>query len=218
MLLTLTGVTKTYATGEGPLTVLDGIDLALEAGTSLALTGESGSGKSTLLHLAAGLDLADAGRVELAGVNLTTASDAERAALRRGTVGLVFQQFNLIPSLDVAANLAFQARLAGRHDAAWTARLAQVLGLADLLGRYPEQLSGGQQQRVAIGRTLAARPQLVLADEPTGNLDEATGDVVLDLMLRLVADTGAALLMVTHSPRLANRLDRRVTLSAGRLA
>ena len=217
MLLTLTGVTKTYATGEGPLTVLDGIDLVLQAGTSLALTGESGSGKSTLLHLAAGLDLADAGRVDLAGVNLTTASDSGRAALRRGTVGLVFQQFNLIPSLDVAANLAFQARLAGRHDPAWTAHLAQVLGLSALLGRYPEQLSGGQQQRVAIGRTLAARPQLVLADEPTGNLDEATGDAVLDLMLRLVAETGAAVLMVTHSPRLANRLDRRVTLSAGRI-
>jgi putative ABC transport system ATP-binding protein len=218
MLLTLTGVTKTYASGEGPLTVLDGIDLVLGAGTSLALTGESGSGKSTLLHLAAGLDLADAGRVDLAGVNLTTASDSERAALRRGTVGLVFQQFNLIPSLDVAANLAFQARLAGRHDAAWAAQLAQVLGLSALLGRYPEQLSGGQQQRVAIGRTLAARPQLVLADEPTGNLDEATGNAVLDLMLRLVADTGAALLMVTHSPRLASRLDRRVTLTAGRIA
>ena len=218
MLLTLTAVTKTYATGEGPLTVLDGIDLVLKAGTSLALTGESGSGKSTLLHLAAGLDVADAGKVDLAGVNLTTASDSDRAALRRGTVGLVFQQFNLIPSLDVAANLAFQARLAGRHDPAWTVHLAQVLGLSTLLGRYPEQLSGGQQQRVAIGRTLAARPQLVLADEPTGNLDEATGDAVLDLMLRLVADTGAALLMVTHSPRLANRLDRRVTLSAGRIA
>jgi len=217
MLLTLTGVTKTYATGEGPLTVLDGIDLALQAGTSLALTGESGSGKSTLLHLAAGLDVADAGRVDLAGVNLTTASDSGRAALRRGKVGLVFQQFNLIPSLDVAANLAFQARLAGSHDPAWTAHLAQVLGLSALLGRYPEQLSGGQQQRVGIGRTLAARPQLVLADEPTGNLDEATGDAVLDLMLRLVAETGAALLMVTHSPRLANRLDRRVTLSAGRI-
>ena len=218
MLLTLTGVTKTYATGEGPLTVLDGIDLALQAGTSLALTGESGSGKSTLLHLAAGLDVADAGRVDLAGVNLTTASDSGRAALRRGMVGLVFQQFNLIPSLDVAANLAFQARLAGSHDPAWTAHLAQVLGLSALLGRYPEQLSGGQQQRVAIGRTLAARPQLVLADEPTGNLDEATGDAVLELMLRLVADTGAALLMVTHSPRLSARLDRRVTLSAGRIA
>ena len=197
--------------------MLDGIDLVLQAGTSLALTGESGSGKSTLLHLAAGLDVADAGRVDLAGVNLTTASDSGRAALRRGTVGLVFQQFNLIPSLDVAANLAFQARLAGRHDPAWTAHLAQVLGLSALLGRYPEQLSGGQQQRVAIGRTLAARPQLVLADEPTGNLDEATGDAVLDLMLRLVAETGAAVLMVTHSPRLANRLDRRVTLSAGRI-
>ena len=218
MLLTLTGVTKTYSTGEGPLTVLDGIDLVLAAGTSLALTGESGSGKSTLLHLAAGLDLADAGRVDLAGVNLTVASDSLRAGLRRGTVGLVFQQFNLIPSLDVAANLAFQARLAGRHDAAWTAQLAQVLGLSALLGRYPEQLSGGQQQRVAIGRTLAARPRLVLADEPTGNLDQATGDAVLDLMLRLVADTGAALLMVTHSPRLARRLDRCVTLSAGRIA
>jgi len=217
MLLTLTGVTKTYATGEGPLTVLDGIDLVLQAGTSLALTGESGSGKSTLLHLAAGLDVADAGRVDLAGVNLTTAGDSGRAALRRGMVGLVFQQFNLIPSLDVAANLAFQARLAGSHDPAWTAHLAQVLGLSGLLGRYPEQLSGGQQQRVAIGRTLAARPQLVMADEPTGNLDEATGDAVLDLMLRLVAKTGAALLMVTHSPRLANRLDRRVTLSAGRI-
>ena len=140
MLLTLTGVTKTYATGEGPLTVLDGIDLALQAGTSLALTGESGSGKSTLLHLAAGLDVADAGRVDLAGVNLTTASDSSRAALRRGMVGLVFQQFNLIPSLDVAANLAFQARLAGSHDPAWTAHLAQLLGLSALLGRYPEQL------------------------------------------------------------------------------
>ena len=218
MLLSMTGVIKSYATGEGPLRVLDGIDLVLDAGRSLALTGESGSGKSTLLHLAAGLDQADAGVVALGGVNLTTAGDAARAALRRGTVGLVFQQFNLIPSLDVAANLAFQARLAGRHDPAWTERLAGELGLAPVLGRYPEQLSGGQQQRVAIGRTLAARPRLVLADEPTGNLDEATGDAVLDLMLRLVADSGAALMMVTHSPRLAARLDRRVALTAGRIA
>jgi putative ABC transport system ATP-binding protein len=113
MLLTMKAVTKTYPTGEGPLRVLDGVDLTLAAGRSLALTGESGSGKSTLLHLAAGLDLADAGAVELDGVNLTTADDPTRAALRRGTVGLVFQQFNLIPSLDVGANLAFQARLAG---------------------------------------------------------------------------------------------------------
>ena len=120
--------------------------------------------------------------------------------------------------MDIAANLAFQARLAGRHDAAWAAQLAQVLGLAGLLARYPEQLSGGQQQRVAIGRALAVRPQLVLADEPTGNLDEATGDAVLDLMLGLVTQTGASLLMVTHSSRLARRLDATVRLTAGRLA
>jgi putative ABC transport system ATP-binding protein len=217
MLLTLTGVTKTYASGEGPLRVLDSIDLALAAGQSLALTGESGSGKSTLLHLVAGLDAADAGSILLDGTDVTQADDAARAALRRGTVGLVFQQFNLIPSLDVAANLAFQARLAGRNDPNYTLQLADTLGLSSLLSRYPEQLSGGQQQRVAIGRTLAARPKLVLADEPTGNLDEATGDAVLDLLLRLVRDTNASLLMVTHSTRLANRLDARVHLSAGRL-
>jgi putative ABC transport system ATP-binding protein len=217
MLLTLTGVTKTYASSEGPLRVLDGINLALAAGRSLALTGESGSGKSTLLHLVAGLDAADAGSILLDGTEVTQADDAARAALRRGTVGLVFQQFNLIPSLDVAANLAFQARLAGRNDPNCTLQLADTLGLSSLLSRYPEQLSGGQQQRVAIGRTLAARPKLVLADEPTGNLDEATGDAVLDLLLRLVRDTNASLLMVTHSTRLANRLDARVHLSAGRL-
>ena len=170
------------------------------------------------MHIVAGLDTADSGQVMLAGQDITQATDSSRAALRRGTVALVFQQFNLIPSLNVADNLAFQARLAGRHDGAWVAALAEELGLAALLARYPEQLSGGQQQRVAIGRALASRPQLVLADEPTGNLDEAAGDTVLNLMLRLVGQTGAALLMVTHSTRLAGRLDRRVHLSAGRLA
>jgi putative ABC transport system ATP-binding protein len=218
MLLSLSGVTKTYQTDDGKVIVLDGIDLRLDAGQSLALTGESGSGKSTLLHLVAGLDTADTGAILVNGRDIAHAPDAERAALRRGTVGLIFQQFNLIPSLDMAANLAFQARLAGRYDAVWVAELANALGLEALLARYPEQLSGGQQQRVAIGRTLAVRPALVLADEPTGNLDEATGDGVLDLMLRLVAQTGAALLMVTHSPRLASRLGRTVRLSAGRVA
>ena len=128
----------------------------------------------------------------------------------------MFQQFNLIPSLDVAANLAFQARLAGRLDPAWQAELTARLGLQALVRRYPEQLSGGQQQRVAVGRALAVRPKLVLADEPTGNLDQATGDAVLALMLDLVAQTGAALLLVTHSPRLAGRLERQVHLAAGR--
>lgn len=217
MLVQASGVTKTFRAGGETLRVLDGVDLTLEAGESLALTGESGSGKSTLLHLVAGLDSPDSGHLLVAGTDLVQASDAARAALRRDVVGLVFQQFNLIPSLDIAANLAFQARLAGRHDAAWLDELVQALGLGALLQRYPEQLSGGQQQRVAIGRALAGRPRLVLADEPTGNLDEATGDAVMGLLLRLVAQTGAGLLMVTHSPRLAARLDRRVHLTAGRL-
>jgi putative ABC transport system ATP-binding protein len=218
MLLALSAVTKTYQAREESVTVLDGVNLHLKGGESLALTGESGSGKSTLMHLVAGLDTADAGAVVVDGQDIARAPDAVRAALRRGTVGLIFQQFNLIPSLDVAANLAFQARLAGRHDPIWVAELAQALGLDRLLARYPEQLSGGQQQRVAVGRALAVRPQLVLADEPTGNLDEATGDAVMDLMLQLVAQTGAGLLMVTHSQRLAARLDRTLRLSAGRVA
>jgi putative ABC transport system ATP-binding protein len=218
MLLVLNDLRKSYATGEGPLEVLRGVSLALGAGESVALTGESGSGKSTLLHLAGGLDRPDGGSVIFEGRDVTGLGDAELAAYRRERVGLVFQQFNLIPSLDVAANLAFQARLAGRHDAQWCQALAGRLGLEKHLTRYPEQLSGGQQQRVAIGRALASRPRLILADEPTGNLDEATGDAVLDLMLSLQAETGAAFLMVTHSARLASRLGRRVNLAGGRLS
>lgn len=218
MLLELADVSKAYPTGEGPLQVLRSVSLALAAGESLALTGESGSGKSTLLHLAGGLDRPDSGAIRFDGNNIAGMGDRDLADYRRTHVGLVFQQFNLIPSLDVGANLAFQARLGGRYDAAWTERLTERLGLAKLSGRYPEQLSGGQQQRVAIGRALAGRPQLILADEPTGNLDEATGDAVLDLMLALMAETGAALLMVTHSTRLASRLDRRLHLAAGKLS
>ncbi len=133
-------------------------------------------------------------------------------------MGLVFQQFNLIPSLDVAANLSFQARLAGRLDEAWFSEVVESLGLTGLLSRYPEQLSGGQQQRVAIGRTLAVKPKLILADEPTGNLDEKAGDAALSLMLSLQRKAGAALLMVTHSERLASMLQRRLHLKNGSLA
>jgi putative ABC transport system ATP-binding protein len=212
-LLQIDGLTKAH----GTVTVLNGVSLTLDRGQTLALTGESGSGKSTLMHLAAGLDTPDSGSIRIDGAEVSTLDDAGRAALRRNTVGLVFQQFNLIPSLTVAQNIAFQARLAGRHDPAHDADLSQRLGLADLGARYPEQLSGGQQQRVAIARALAHRPALILADEPTGNLDEATGDAVLDLLLSLVAETGAALLMVTHSDRLAARLDRRLHLSRGQL-
>ena len=218
MLLKLNEVTKTFATREGPLEVLRGVSLSLNAGETMALTGESGSGKSTLLHLVAGLDKPDNGSIEIDGQDITRLGDGELAVLRRETVGLVFQQFNLIPSLDAESNLAFQARLAGRHDPQWTARLAELLGLKAYLKHYPEQLSGGQQQRVAIGRTLAARPRLVLADEPTGNLDEAAGDAALDLMLALASEAGSALLMVTHSSRLAARLQRHVHLHAGQVA
>ena len=217
-MLSVADVSKSYPSAQGPLAVLRGVSLSLAPGRSLALTGESGSGKSTLLHLVAGLDAVDAGRIEIAGAEVTALGDAARAGVRRRAVGLVFQQFNLIPSLDVGANLAFQARLAHRLDPAWQAELTARLGLADLLARYPEQLSGGQQQRVAIGRALAARPGLILADEPTGNLDETTGDAVIALLLELVRDTGASLLLVTHSPRLAARADARATLRAGTLA
>jgi putative ABC transport system ATP-binding protein len=215
IVLSVQNLTKTYRTASETIAVLRGVNLEVARGERVALTGESGSGKSTLLHLIAGLDSADSGEIRLDETSVTALSDAGRAALRRDRLGLVFQQFNLIPSLNVADNLAFQARIAGRHDAAWHAELVERLGLASLLKRYPEQLSGGQQQRVAIGRALAPKPLLLLADEPTGNLDEDTADGVLALARDLVARSGCGFLMVTHSARLAATLDRRVTLHAG---
>ncbi|MCD4865351.1 MULTISPECIES: ABC transporter ATP-binding protein [Pseudomonas] len=216
-MLTITDLHKSYPTPQGPLPVLRGVDLSLARGASLALMGESGSGKSTLLHLVAGLDRPDQGHIQAAGQELSTLNERALAAWRREGIGLIFQQFNLIASLTVADNLAFQARLAGRHDPRWQTELAERLGLAALLERYPEQLSGGQQQRVALGRALASRPPLLLADEPTGNLDEASGDQALALLLELVAETGSSLLMVTHSARIASHLDRTLQLERGRL-
>jgi putative ABC transport system ATP-binding protein len=217
-MLKVVDLTKSYRSAQDVLTVLRGIDLNVAAGESVALTGESGSGKSTLLHLIAGLDDADSGEVWIADAQVSGLSDVARAALRRQQLGLVFQQFNLVPSLNVADNLALQARLAGRHDAGWQTELIERLGLGATLKRYPEQLSGGQQQRVAIGRALAVKPALLLADEPTGNLDEATADEVLRLTRELVTRSGCGFLMVTHSMRLAATLDRQVHLHAGRIA
>jgi putative ABC transport system ATP-binding protein len=218
IVLSVRNLIKAYHSAGEEVAVLRGVNLTVAAGERVALTGESGSGKSTLLHLIAGLDRADSGKIDFAGTSITDLNEAGLAALRRDRLGLVFQQFNLIPSLSVRDNLAFQSRIAGRHDTSWQAELAQRLGLTSLLERYPEQLSGGQQQRVAIGRALAVKPLLLLADEPTGNLDEATADDVLALTRDLVAQTGCGLLMVTHSIRLAATLDRHVNLSAGLIA
>ena len=217
-MLTVRHLTKSYRSAQEQVAVLRGVDLSVAAGESVALTGESGSGKSTLLHLIAGLDEADSGEIQLRDIIVTGLHDSARAALRRDRLGLVFQQFNLIPSLSVADNLAFQSRISGKHDAAWQNELTERLGLGALLRRYPEQLSGGQQQRVAIGRALASKPLLLLADEPTGNLDEDTADEVLKLARDLVTRTGCSCLMVTHSERLAATLDRRIHLHAGLIA
>jgi putative ABC transport system ATP-binding protein len=185
------------------------------AGGTLALEGESGSGKSTVLHLIAAMDRPDRGSILLDGHELAGISDAAAAHLRLRKVSVIFQQFNLIPSLSVSNNIAFHARLAGTFDPEWMARLVERIGLGAQLDKFPEALSGGQQQRVAIARTLTARPKLILADEPTGNLDENTADLVLDLMLESAEVAGSAILMVTHSQRLAARMDHRLLLSHG---
>jgi len=215
LLLELKDITKSFSGVDGDVEVLRGVSLGLDAGETLALTGESGSGKSTILHISAGLEVPDGGSLHLEGVEINELSETERANLRRSQVGIVFQQFNLIPSLTVEANIGFQASLAGRRDKTFESELVEELGLTDQLKKYPESLSGGQQQRVAIARALAVRPKLLLADEPTGNLDESTASAVLTAMLDLVGRTGAALMVVTHSSSLAEKMDRRVRLKGG---
>ena len=217
-MLDMRGVAKRYAQPGGETVVLDGVDLSLHRGQSAALLGESGSGKSTLLQLAAGLDLPDAGTIAVGGQRVDGLDESGRAALRRDRVSLVFQQFHLIGTLSVADNIRFQAALCGREDAPFEAHLIERLGLGSQLRKFPHQLSGGQQQRVAIARALAHRPPLVLADEPTGNLDERSSGSVMVLFVELVRDAGCALLMVTHSRAMADFLDTRYWLHDGRLA
>jgi putative ABC transport system ATP-binding protein len=217
MVLRFETVQKSFRNNEGEVPVLRDVSFTLEAGQTLALRGESGSGKSTLLHIAGALEAADAGRVWVSGRDLTTLDDSARAALRRTDIALVFQQFNLIPSLTVAANITFQAALSGPVDMDHINQIADALGLSSQMQKYPEVLSGGQQQRAAIARAIAARPKLMLADEPTGNLDEDTANTVLEQMLNLVAQTGTALMVVTHSPAIAARMDRELHLKSGRL-
>ena len=217
MVLKLNSIQKSFRTNEGEVPVLSDISLSLFAGETLALRGESGSGKSTLLHIAGALELPDGGSVEIAGKNLSEMDDAERAAVRRTDVAIIFQQFNLIPSLTVASNITFQANLSGPVDKTKIEKIVSALGLMDQMKKYPEALSGGQQQRVAIARALVAEPKLLLADEPTGNLDEKTAQAVLEQMLKLVAETDTALMVVTHSQNVAARMDRQLLLIEGQL-
>jgi putative ABC transport system ATP-binding protein len=217
MVLKLNSIQKSFRTNEGEVPVLSDISLNLLAGETLALRGESGSGKSTLLHIAGALELPDGGSVEIAGRDLSKMDDAERAAVRRRDVAIIFQQFNLIPSLTVASNISFQANLSGPVDKTKIEKIVSALGLADQMKKYPEALSGGQQQRVAIARALVAEPKLLLADEPTGNLDEKTAQAVLEQMLKLVAETDTALMVVTHSQNVAARMDRQLLLIEGKL-
>ena len=217
MVLNLKAIQKSFRTNEGEVPVLSDISLSLLAGETLALRGESGSGKSTLLHIAGALELPDGGSVEIAGKNLSEMDDAERAAVRRRDVAIIFQQFNLIPSLTVASNITFQANLSGPVDKTKIEKIVSALGLMDQMKKYPEALSGGQQQRVAIARALVAEPKLLLADEPTGNLDEKTAQAVLEQMLKLVGETDTALMVVTHSRNVAARIDRQLLLIEGKL-
>ena len=217
MVLNLNSIQKSYRTNEGNVSVLKDVSLTLLAGETLALRGESGSGKSTLLHIAGALELPDAGSVEIDGKELSKIDDTGRAAVRRKDIAIIFQHFNLIPSLNVAANINFQANLSGPVDKIKLEKIVSSLGLSDQMRKYPEALSGGQQQRVAIARALVTEPKLLLADEPTGNLDEQSAQSVLEQMLTLVAETNTALMVVTHSRNVAAKMDKQLQLIGGRL-
>ncbi|SFD37704.1 ABC transporter ATP-binding protein [Paracidovorax konjaci] len=214
-LLQAQGLTKRY----GPdAPVFQGVDLAVQAGEFVAIVGESGVGKSTLLNCLAGLDSWQAGRVLHEGTDLGTLGEAARARWRRAHVGFVFQAFHVLPHLDVAQNVALPLMLLGRHEPGRVEHMLRAAGLEGLGARLPQQLSGGQLQRVAIARALVHRPGLLLADEPTGNLDPATAGRVMDLLVAQTREHGAALVLVTHSPTAAARADRVLRLTARGIA
>ncbi|MHB1358055.1 MAG: ABC transporter ATP-binding protein [Rhodocyclaceae bacterium] len=216
-------VSGTNATGgDRILTILHEIDFGVLAGEAVAIVGASGSGKSTLLGLLAGLDLPTRGRVQLAGHDLATLDEDGRAALRGRELGFVFQSFHLLAALTALENVMLPLELLGSQFAPDPRTVAEAMlarvGLADRLGHYPKHLSGGEQQRVALARAFAVSPRLLLADEPTGNLDAATGQQVIDLMFEMNAEQGTTLILVTHDELLARRCGRTLRLTAGRLA
>jgi putative ABC transport system ATP-binding protein len=216
-MIELRGVSKTVESGGRPLTILHPLDLSIRSGEFLAIVGPSGSGKSTLLGLLAGLDAPTSGSVVIDGVDITALTEDRLARLRGEKIGFVFQFFHLVPSLTAFENILVPMELAGRRGAEARARgLLDEVGLADRGHHYPSQLSGGEQQRVAIARALANDPPIVLADEPTGNLDSATGRLILDLLLNVRASRGSTLVLVTHDATIAGLADARLTLRDGR--
>ena len=217
-LLDLRHVSLVYPFPGAPVQVLDDVHLHAEAGEIIAITGPSGSGKSSLIAVIAGLEQATSGTVVVAGADLAGSSEAERTRLRRERLGIVFQAFHLVPAMDAVENAALPLTLAGERDARRRAtEMLEAVGLGHRLDHRPSTLSGGEQQRVAIARAFVARPRLILADEPTGNLDQRTGKKIIDIMFVMAREMGAALLLVTHDPALTERCDRAIALADGRL-
>jgi len=213
------GLTKKVNSPEGPLTIVDHINLTVSRGESVAIVGASGAGKSTLLALLAGLDLPTAGEAWLDGSNLTELDEDGRAAVRARRVGFVFQSFHLVPSLTALENVMLPLELAGDRSARDAAMaVLDRVGLSRRIHHYPRQLSGGERQRVAIARAFVAKPVILFADEPTGNLDASTGKRIADLLFSLNAEEGATLVLVTHDRSLAKRCDRIIQLEEGRIA
>jgi putative ABC transport system ATP-binding protein len=211
-------LTKIVRSGDAPLTILDGATFEVEAGASIAIVGASGSGKTTLLGLLAGLDRPTSGEIHIDGAALSALDEDALAAMRQRLLGFVFQSFQLLPALTALENVMLPLELAGSADALANARTwLERVGLGPRMSHYPRQLSGGEQQRVAIARAFAGEPKLLMADEPTGNLDGATGVEVADLMFRLNREHGTTLVLVTHDVSLAARCGRRLSLAAGRL-
>ncbi|MCP4284349.1 MAG: ABC transporter ATP-binding protein [Gammaproteobacteria bacterium] len=218
MTLEIRQLVRSYREGKRERPVLTGLDLQVNAGECVALLGRSGSGKSTLLNLMAGIDLPDSGDILIQGENLTQLSEQERTLFRRRHIGFVYQSFNLIPTLTAAENIALPLELNALPEQQIEARVSKLLqqvGLEDRAAAFPDQLSGGEQQRIAIARALAHRPALILADEPTGNLDAVTGSSILQLLTGLARNAEQTLIMVTHSLEVANAADRMVNLEQG---